>query len=189
MTLCERKKDYPFIYSSTVRDDRWGRRWRPAPGPMKSILLWHSWGDTTTGYHDSDGFWLCGMLTHEISDKLGASAKETILQCPELSGHASDSDDALAGRVYDTLASIGFTGCPDYVTLENGRLFPQTSLPKDSRLTILVSGRILWPFGLPGLMIATRGDDLPVYVPCAFIGNKSHRPLSSVLIDPLARAA
>ncbi|MCJ1378764.1 hypothetical protein MMC17_001863 [Xylographa soralifera] len=188
MMMCERKNDYSFIYSSTLRDDRLGRRWRPAPGPMKSILSWHSYGDPATGYYDAAGFWLCGMLTTKISDKIGVSGKEIIVRQFKLSGRAIDSDDALAGQVYEALVSIDFTGSPEYVTLENGLLFPQTSLPKDSDLTILVSGNVVWPFGAPGLVIATSGDNLPVYIPCAFIGDKPQRPPSSVLIDPYARS-
>ncbi|MCJ1285164.1 hypothetical protein MMC26_004502 [Xylographa opegraphella] len=188
MRMCERKNDYSFIYASTVREDRVGRRWRPAPGPMKSILAWHSYGDSASGYYDTAGFWLCEMLTHEISESVGVSGKEIIVQRFQLSGRAFDSDEALAGLVYETLVSIDFTGSPEYVTVVDGFVFPQTSLPRDSKLTILVSGNVVWPFGAPGLVIATQADDLPVYVPCAFIGDKTRRASSSVLIDAWARA-
>ena len=189
MMMCEQKNDYSFIYSSTARDDRLGRRWRPVPGPMKSILSWHSYGGLATGYYDAAGFWLCEMFTYERSDKIGEPGKELIVQCFKLSDRATDSgDDVLASQVYETLVSIDFTGSPEYVTLEDGFLFPQISLPQNSKLTILVSGNVVWPFGAPGLVIAFREDNLPTYIPCAFIGVKSKGPPASVLIDAWARA-
>ncbi|MCJ1435108.1 hypothetical protein MMC27_004478 [Xylographa pallens] len=188
MMMCERKNDYSFIYSSTARDDRLGRRWRPVPGPMKSILSWHSYGGLAPGYYDAAGFWLCGMCTYERCDKIGVAGKELIVRRFKLSDRATDSDDALAGQVYETLVSIDFTGSPEYVTLENGFLFPQISLPKDSKLTILVSGNVAWPFGAPGLVIAIGEDNLQSYIPCAFIGGRPKGPPTPVLIDAGARA-
>ena len=187
MTMCERKNDYSFIYSSAVRDERVGKRWRPAPGLMKSILPWHSYGEPATGYHDTAGFWLCGMVPYEVSTTLGTSGKEMIATRFLSSATAVGNDDTLAAQVYAGLVSIGFTGSQEYMTLEDGFLFPQTVLPKDSKRTILVSGNVVWPFGAPGLVIVTSEDDLTSYVPSAFIGDRSRRPTSSVLVDPLAR--
>ena len=58
MTVCERKNDYSFIYTSSPRTEPPGKRWYPVPGILPSILPWHiiDLDGAQRGHRDSRGF-------------------------------------------------------------------------------------------------------------------------------------
>lgn len=151
MSLCERKNDYSFIYSSTSRDGRAGKRWRPKPDFLRAVLPWQICGRAQEGHYTSEGFWLDSMMKLNLSDELDVAAKEYIVEGLKLS---TPIDHVVASEAFSRLKQIGFTGSNQEVVSTQGLFFPQSQLELDrvsGGLTVLVSASLSWPFGAPGI--------------------------------------
>lgn len=73
MSLCERKGDYSFIFSSSPRDLRTGRRWRPQGGPdLPAILRFPSTGSGSRGRVEHD----CLFLENVVAVKRGPALSD-----------------------------------------------------------------------------------------------------------------
>lgn len=126
MSLCEQKNDYSFLYSSTPRDGRAGRRWRPKPDFLHAILPWHIHGSAQEGHYTPEGFWLDSMVKLNLSDEADFAAKEYIIQGLHLSTPISSSNHVIASDAFSRLELIGFTGCNQHVGSTQGLFFPQS---------------------------------------------------------------
>ena len=188
MMYYEEKNDYSFIYSSTNRDTCPGKRWRPAPGPMRSIIAWYCHGMAAKGFYDISGFWLCDMLACPVAESLSDSGREVTLRNFDKSNRAHRTDDEIANLTYKTLLLIGFTGSEEFLILENGLLFPQRSLKDESHLSVLVSTNVRWGnFGAPSLTLCHSQEGNMTYVPGVYVGVVDRELATNILIDPLAK--
>ena len=188
MSLCEQKNDYSFLYSSTPRDGRAGKRWRPKPDFLHAVLAWHLHGSAQGGHYTSEGFWLDSMIKLNLSDELDFAAKEYIVKGLQLSTPISSSDHVAASDAFCRLEQIGFTGSNQHVVSTQGLFFPQSQLQLDKgsgSLTILVSASLLWTFGAPGIA-RTCKEGLELFTPGVFVGIHTEGISSSVLLDSVA---
>ena len=188
MMYYEEKNDYSFIYSSTKRDTCPGKRWRPAPGPMRSIIAWYCHGMAAKGFYDPSGFWLCDMLTCNKAESLSDAGREIILENFAKSNQSHHTDDEIANLTYNALTLIGFTGSGEFVTLENGLLFPQRSLKDENHPSVVVSTNVSWvTFGAPSLALCESKEGHMTYVPGVYVGVVDRELARNILIDPLAK--
>jgi hypothetical protein len=179
MAVCEKKNDYSFIYSATDRDTQPGRRWRPIPAHLASILPWHCSGEAQRAYRDSQGLWLADMLTLRPTHTLNHAAKEIItrwLSRPELS---TESDAHIAECMYSALKRVGFKGGNNYVIVEGGLFFPWRAVQAPA--AALVAKSISWVFGAPGLLVQNTQDGTE-YVPGVFAGSTRATDATAVLL-------
>jgi hypothetical protein len=182
MRICEEKNDYSFLYSTAARDERLGRRWRPVPGPLHSLLPWHSWGEAQPGHYDPQGFWLDNMLRYDIATTINEPSKRKILQwLPQLE-HLNSDTATIAEKVYQNFCRMGFSGSSDYIVTENGLFFPQKPLPLGVDVMILVSASIQAAYGGPGLAKAIARNAVS-YTPGIFAGTISKEHASPILIE------
>lgn len=185
MSLCERKNDYSFIYSSTSRDGRAGKRWRPKPDFLRAVLPWHIHGRAQEGHYTSEGFWLDSMMKLNLSDELDVAAKEYIVRGLQLS---TPIDHVVASEAFSRLKQIGFTGSNQEVVSTQGLFFPQSQLELDrvsGGLTVLVSASLSWPFGAPGIASVCK-EGIELFTPGVFVGDRIESMSSSVLLDSAA---
>lgn len=188
MSLCEQKNDYSFLYSSTPRDGRAGKRWRPKPDFLHAVLAWHVHGSAQEGYHTSEGFWLCSMIKLNISDELDFAAKEFIVKGLQLSTPISSPNHVVASDAFRRLEQIGFTGSSQHVVSTQGLFFPQNQLDVDQgsgSLIVLVSASLRWTFGAPSVAKIFK-EGIELFTPGVFVGIHTEGMSSSVLLDSTA---
>ncbi|KAK5455145.1 hypothetical protein LTS15_005865 [Exophiala xenobiotica] len=185
MDVCKRKNDFSFIYSSAVRADVTGQRWRPRSGLLPSIVPWHSWGDAQPGTFDEHGsLWLERVLSlQESSSPLSAGARQFIAEWlrPEQVGDAND--DEIVSRSHATLVRMGFTGSEVAMNVGDGLFFPHSTPPPGSTVTMIVSTTIRWVFGAPGIARMVAEDTIPRYIPGVFVGDIGKETGSSCCLD------
>lgn len=187
MSLCEQKDD-SFPYSSTPRDGRAGKRWRPKPEFLHAVLAWHLNGSAQEGYYTSEGFWLCSMVKLNISDEVNFVAKEFIVKGLQLSTPISSSIHVVASDAFRHLEQIEFTGSYQHVISAQGLFFPQNQLDLDrgsDSLTVLVSASLRWTYGAPGVAKKVKGG-IELFTPGVLIGIHTEDMSSSVLLDSTA---
>lgn len=188
MSLCEQKNDYSFLYSSTPRDGRAGKRWRPKPDFLHAVLAWHLHGSAQEGYYTSEGFWLCSMMKLNISDELDFAAKEFIVKGLHLSTPISSPSHVVASDAFRRLEQIGFTGSSQHVVSTQGLFFPQNQLDLDQgsgSLIVLVSASLRWTFGAPSVAKSFK-EGIELFTPGVFVGIHTEGMSSSVLLDSTA---
>ncbi|KAK4119467.1 hypothetical protein N657DRAFT_626716 [Parathielavia appendiculata] len=175
ISLCERKGDYSFIFSSVERDTTLGRRWRPVDDPkLPAIIRLPSWGNGFRGRVD-DG---CLILENVVILKpapplphLDAFMKEFV------AGYRPDG--AYAGldfgeAAFKVLQELGFRGTSEYVSTGYGFFFCREQLPQLDSVEILVAAGIRWCLGAPGIARYTQDsdkDEVSFYEPGVFVGS------------------
>lgn len=188
MSLCEQKNDYSFLFSSTPRDGRAGKRWRPKPDFLHAVLAWHSYGSAQEGYYTSEGFWLGSMMKLNISDEVDLAAKEFIVKGLQLSTPISSPTHVVASDAFCRLEQIGFTGSNQHVASVQGLFFPQNQLDMDrgsGSPTVWVSASLRWAFGAPGIAKKIK-EGIELFTPGVFVGIHTESMSSSVLLDSTA---
>lgn len=187
MVICEQKNDYSFIYSSTPRDERAGRGWRPRPGSVHAVLAWHhSQQGPQRGHQTPEGLWLEAMMAFDSSEHLSKTAKEVMINSLLLSNDPDMSDAAIATEVFHRLQQIGFTGSNTHLTSTEGLFFPQSPVEEGTSITILVATCINWMFGAPGIARITSADETDIFTAGVFVGIKNEERISSVLLNSTA---
>jgi hypothetical protein len=178
MAICEAKKDFSFIYSSSIRSTDPARRWRPRGGLLPSILPWHSWGELQQGHFDQDGvLWLDCVLLFRRSP-LHDEAKQFIAKWLHREDLGEANEEILATRMHAALVRMGFTGNKEYMNLKDGLFFPQTVLPAGADIVVLVSATLRWTLGAPGIACISNG--VGSYIPGVFVGLIDAKSASSV---------
>lgn len=188
MSLCEQKNDYSFLYSSTPRDGRAGKRWRPKPDFLHAVLAWHSHGSAQEGHYTSEGFWLDSVMKLNLSDELEFAAKEYIVKGLKLSTPISSPDHVVASDAFRRFKQIGFTGSSQHVVSTQGLFFPQSQLELDrgsDSLTVLVSVSLRWAFGAPAIA-RTCKEGIELFTPGVFVGIHRESMSSSIILDSTA---
>ncbi|KAI9654341.1 MAG: hypothetical protein M1821_006657 [Bathelium mastoideum] len=168
MTICEEKDDFSFIFSSSSRSTDPARRWRPQNGLLPAILQWHSFGESQPGeLHEDGSLWLNHIMKLQESP-IGEKARSHIAEWLR-HGNLGEADEAIiAKRMYAVLIRMGFTGREEFISLSEGLFYPQTILPSEGDVTIIVCTAICWTFGAPGLAQISNGT--MTYVPGVFAG-------------------
>jgi Heterokaryon incompatibility protein (HET) len=181
MAVCEKKNDFSFIYSAANRDILSGRRWRPIPGSLPSILPWHGWGEAQHAHESAEGFWLDNVQRLELAPTLGHKAKQKIATWTRRPEVVDVNEITIAEDLYPRLRQIGFTGSQEYLVTEDGLFFPQHPLLIKTGVVILVSTSLAWTLGAPGLAKVVA-EGVISYVPGVFVGYVTQSKASSVLL-------
>ncbi len=187
MEVCERKNDFSFIYSSNprCRDDPKGRRWRPLPGLLQSIIVWNGFRNCQKGHYDDEGgFWLEKMITLEPSGEMGDEGRSFLLQWlnrGRLEVFAGDDDD-IAKRMLKDLRQMVFTGSDQHILTEYGIFYSQEIIAGSACEKILLAADVGWVFGASGLAVVIGGDGRE-YVPGVFVGEVLGRETGDVLLN------
>jgi hypothetical protein len=171
MRICEKKGDFSFIYSAAERESVPGRRWRPVPGELPSILPWHGWGSSQPGRQCSEGLWL-----DEIAVLAPGEAREAAQQFVHhwLARFWKDTEQVehnAEDSAYKALRVMGFTGSSQWITMAEGYFFPYKPVKAEKTLKILVSKALRWVMGAPGLVLfEDEGGKMAIY-PGVFVGS------------------
>lgn len=155
MRLCEEKGDFSFIYSSAPRSSAPGRSWRPLAGPLPAIQPWHTYGDGQSGELDSNCLRLHNMC-RMTRGTVGSTAAQVIANWLRNSSDDSTSDNQ-AAQTITRLRQAGFTGCGDFIELEEGYFFSQSIVRSAEDADVYIAAGLRWAHGGPGLLVE-RGE-------------------------------
>ena len=177
MQTCEAKGDYSFLYSEAPRNEIYGRRWRPIEGkfpPVLPELL--IFGTGQSGSLKPTHIQLenmCRLVTGTIgSDGLKATRGHLAMvhrHRPKGDTYSSPSD--VADAILELLKTRGFSGCGEYLELENGFFFSQSKPARSDDIFVSISIDVHWAGGGPGMLL--RSNDTGINDFCdvgAFIG-------------------
>lgn len=151
MQVCEEKGDYSFIYCAAPRSEVPGRSWRPMAGhnpPLTSLL--NVYGNGQSG---------CLKATHLQLDNMSRMIpRPKNFGTVQAIGAFLESN--IANAVLERLKQKGFSGCGDYLELEDGLFFPQSKLTRSDDLFVAVCEDVQWTNGGPGLLLRSNGTDI-----------------------------
>lgn len=182
MKICESKKDFSFIFSTSQRDERSGKEWRPLPVVIHSVLSWHSIGDAQTGYWDRDGFWFSAMVLLKPLPELGESGKDFIDRWLKENALLTVHEGSFMSSVHSIILKMGFSGCGEGIPTSHGFFYPHIKcFDTDEGFELLISTQIWWTFGAPGLAKVTRLGKVK-YFPGVFVGLVDKGSASDVII-------
>ncbi|KAI1810164.1 hypothetical protein GGS20DRAFT_220669 [Poronia punctata] len=170
MSVCEKKGDYSFVYSSAKRDTSPKKRWRPAPGDhlLPAVMPWHCFGESQPGHEEGGSLYLDEV--HVVKPQpLGDRAREFVESWLKLSKmpFPEGTDDATVA-VPGALESMGFLGSLEGIPTMNGFFFPIERMYSFEGIQIIVATKVRWTFGAPGL-VCIRGD-VDIFIPGVFFG-------------------
>lgn len=159
MRVCEAKGDYSFIYCIAPRSEEQGRRWRPTAGDIPPVLP----GVLVAGGGQAGSI----KPTHLQLEKMyrpaprainpdGLKAARAYLQGDSASLLPGD----IAAAIFERLKQKGFSGCGDYMELESGFFFPQSSFARSDEIFVAVSPDMNWTNGAAGLLLRSNGTDI-----------------------------
>jgi len=159
MRVCEAKGDYSFIYSLAPRSEVQGRRWRPVEGKLPAVqpgLLIFGGGQEGTPeptHLQLDN--MCRLIPSVISAD-GLKATRWFMR----RNSEGFSPDGIASAILERLQTIGFTGCGEYLELENGFFFPQSKPTRSDDIFVTISPDVQWTNGGPGLLLRSNGTGI-----------------------------
>lgn len=151
MQVCEVKGDYSFIYCAAPRSEVPGRSWRPMAGhnpPLTSLL--NVYGNGQSG---------CLKATHlQLNNMSRMIPRPKNFGTVKAIGAFLESD--IANAVLERLKQKGFSGCGDYLELEDGFFFPQSTFTRTDDIFVAASEDVQWTNGGPGLLLCSNGTDI-----------------------------
>ena len=153
MQLCEEKGDFSFIYSSAPRGNAPGRSWRPIAGPIPAIQPWHTFGDGQSGSLEPSHLRLHNMCRLTRGTALLTAAEYIAKWLRNSSGDSTSGDTP--SQILTLLRQAGFTGRGDFIELEEGYFFPQSTNKSVDDAIVYIATGVRWTHGGPGL-IATQ---------------------------------
>ena len=177
MRTCEAKGDYSFLYNTAPRNETYGRRWRPIEGKfppvLPELLIFGNGqpGNLTPTHIQLEN--MCRLVPGTISsDGLKATKSHLAMvhrNRPNANTYSSPSD--VAGAILELLRTRGFSGCGEYLELENGFFFSQSKPSRSGDTFVAISTDVHWQGGGPGMLL--RSNDTGINDFCdvgAFIG-------------------
>ncbi|KAH8884139.1 hypothetical protein GQ53DRAFT_752426 [Thozetella sp. PMI_491] len=177
MSLCERKGDYSFIYSTAPREQVAGRRWRPvSTGDLPAILSWHSWGSGQLGHYEDDCLYLDNILILRESQLLDSTKifiSDWLSSWRKLHGYSTADLQLLSHdkAAWKALGDMGFRGSQDPITTEHGYFFPSRSFTSTTATLLLIATDVRWTLGAPGFARHVEDENsLSEYIPGIFFG-------------------
>lgn len=166
MQACESKGDYSFIYNIAPRSEVFGLRWRPIEGkfpPVYPELVIFGSGQSgsihpthikldnvyrqTPGAISSEGL-------RAITSHLATIRK---LKSEEV---ATSLTGDVAKDILILLRERGFSGCGEYLQLENGFFFYQNKVTNFDNIFAAICLDVRWQGGAPGLLLRARQDGI-----------------------------
>ncbi|MDZ4817427.1 MAG: HET domain-containing protein [Planctomycetota bacterium] len=177
MQTCEAKGDYSFVYNIAPRSQIHGRRWRPIEGkfpPVLPELL--IFGDGQFGNLNATHIQfekMCQLVPGNIgADGLKAVKAHLAMvhrNRPNAKNLSSPID--LAEAILELLRARGFSGCGEYLELENGFFFSQSKPARSNEISVAISIDVHWQGGGPGMLLRSNGTDINDFCDVgAFIG-------------------
>lgn len=162
MRICEAKGDYSFIYCIAPRSEEPGRRWRPEareiPPVLSGVLVGGSGqaGSLKPTHLQLEN--MCRLKPSAINSD-GLKSTKAYLQ----GDSASLLPDDTAAGILARLRQKGFSGCGDYVRLENGFFFPQSTFTFSDEIFVAISTDMNWTNGAAGLLLRSNGSDINLF--------------------------
>ncbi len=189
MSLCEREGDFSFIFSSTLRGSRPGRRWRPDDGAdLPAILKLSGTGRGLQGRLENGSLLLEDVAVLKPAP-LSQNARALIERWPaDFKVNGYDADLELEQMAFRGLQELGFCGSLECVATDAGLFFPQVRIPAGSLagVEIIVAVGIPWRLGSPALARYWEGsDETAYYVPGVLFGRvvATEHPAMTVTLD------
>ncbi|KAH7393034.1 hypothetical protein BKA66DRAFT_602425 [Pyrenochaeta sp. MPI-SDFR-AT-0127] len=177
--LCEKKKDYSFVYTSAERQTTKLKTFYPKAGALHSIITMPGDANYQSGSSSAKGVTLDGMVTLKATAALGKRGKDYIQQWfkKDVPAIADDgTDKSIASKIIQILQMVDYSGSKEYIVTDDGIFFPQT--PAGANPTILVTSQLGWSFGSPGFAKTSAG----AYIPGAFVGHVAKDIAAPVLM-------
>lgn len=166
--LCEKKKDFSFVYTSAERQTTKLKTVYPKAGPLHSIITMPGDANYQTGTQSAQGLTLDGMVTLKATTALGKRGKDYIQAWFKTDVPAipeDGTDKSIAAKALQVIQMADYKGSKEFILTDDGIFFPQT--PAGANPTILVTSQLGWSFGSPGFAKTSTG----AYIPGAFIGH------------------
>jgi hypothetical protein len=151
MRVCEAKGDYSFIYCVAPRSVVPGRCWRPLAGPIPAVFPWHSYGVGQSGSPYPTHLQLSNM-SRVTPGPVNSSARQLIIEWLE-SDNAGSAPGDIATRTLARLREAGFSGCGEHLEFDSGIFFPQSPLPREDGVIVVIAAGIRWVHGAPALLL------------------------------------
>lgn len=159
MRDCEAKEDFSFIYCTAPRSEHSGKCWRPVADQLHPILP----GFLTSGQGQSGSLSATHLTLKNMArlnfGSVNTEAAKSIANFLQ-SGNANFSPSDLGELIFERLRQLGFSGCGDYLELENGYFYPQSPISNSQQVLTFASGDLIWQFGAPGLLVSANGTDI-----------------------------
>lgn len=150
MRICEEKGDYSFLYCTAPRSDIPGRGWRPISDQLKPVIS----GLLASG----SGLSGCLKTTHLQLDNMCRMTPSRLNPIAKSTGTFLHGNIATA--LLERLRQKGFTGCGEYLELENGYFFPQSSFTRSKDMFVVASPSVQWAQGAPALLLCANDTDI-----------------------------
>jgi hypothetical protein len=150
MQACEAKGDFSFIYCTAPRSNISGRGWRPVADQLQPVLS----GLLASG----SGLSGCLNATHLQLKNMCRMPLGRLNSVAQVIGNCLHGN--IATTLLERLRQKGFTGCGEYLELENGYFFPQSSSTRSKDIFVVASPDVQWAQGAPALLLRTNGTDI-----------------------------
>jgi hypothetical protein len=156
MRVCERKKDFSFIYSTAPRASGDMGGWRPRPERLHPVVPWPITGERQSGELHEGSLRLHNMarLARGQLDEGAQTFVRDWLRKTVRSPLPPNTGDA----VRETLRRAGFTGSGEYIETTAGFFLPQDPPGNTSNCVMFVAADIFFNFGAPGLVVEPLAD-------------------------------
>ncbi|CAL1698125.1 unnamed protein product [Somion occarium] len=182
MSICERKGDYSFIFTSTPRDERPGYRWRPRPGMVRALITYRCEGERLEGVREGDNIMLKDIIIARRAPSVNSNGISYIREWLKLGKNAEYETDEILALFLQALRTLDFTGSQHYITTDDGAFFPQNEISQDTPVLIYISRSLRYAnFGAPGLAVIGEGQH-KVYIPGVFAGFRDVESQSEILL-------
>lgn len=177
MQTCEAKGDYSFLYNTAPRSDTYGRQWRPIEGKFQPVLpellIFGSGqsGNLKPTHIQFEN--MCRLVPGTIgADGLkAAKAHLAMVHRHRPYGKTSSSPRDVAEAILELLRARGFSGCGEYLELESGFFFSQSTPARFDEIFVAISIDVYWQGGSPGMLLRSNGTDINDFCDVgAFIG-------------------
>lgn len=150
MRVCEVKGDFSFLYCTAPRSDMPGRNWRPVSDQLQPILS----GLLASGSGLSGCLYATHLQLHNMC-RMNPGRLNTVTK-----SIGNFLQVNIPVSILEQLRQKGFTGCGEYLELENGYFFPQSSFTRSKDLFIVASEDVIWAQGAPGMLLRSNGTDI-----------------------------
>lgn len=177
MRTCEAKGDYSFLYNIAPRSEIYGKRWRPIEGrfpPVLPELL--IFGNGQSGNIKRTHIELenmCRFMAGTINSD-GLKATKGHLAMAHRHRQKDDtysSPGDVAEAILELLKTRGFSGCGEYLELENGFFFSQSKPIRSDDIFVAISLDVHWEGGAPGMLLHSNDSNIHDFCDVgAFIG-------------------
>ena len=149
---CESKGDLSFIYTNAPRCVGRGQSWRPVPGALPPILVWHTYGEGQRGSVESSHVRLDDLCLAE-SMPLESYARTFISEW--LADFPTKLPaESLEKAVLQQLQAMGFAGTTPPIECASGYFYPlHPQEAASASHTVLISTQVRWLHGAPALLV------------------------------------